>query len=154
MTLMELFVGAIVALPFELLAHAAWDRIKRYRKESAIRTKYAFLARKYTNSRNGITPTGGSIELTQQDDGTFRTVGYNPDGSPQWEGVLRMSPDEDDVGTASYQYVLRTDHGTQRVVYVRYRDALHVIGMNQSTLEHTEFVHIWEPHIHVGKTLS
>jgi hypothetical protein len=131
-----------------------WDSFKRHKKESAIKTKYGFLARKYTNLRNGTTPTGGSIELTQKDDGTFRTVGSNPDGSPEWEGVLRMSPGEDDVGTASYQYVLKTDHGTQRVVYVRYRDVLHVIGMNQSTLEHREFVHVWEPHIHVGRMLT
>ena len=46
------------------------------------------------------------------------------------------------------------DFGTQRVVYVPYNDTLHVIGMNQSTTTHREFMHVWDPEIHVGRILT
>lgn len=154
MELVELLAGAVVALPFEFLAHLGFDRYRRWRREASIKNKYAFLARRYTNLRNGTTQTGGSIRLTQIADGTFEVTGINADGSTEWEGNLRMSPDEQGVGMASYRYLSKTDHGTQRVVYVPHNDTLHVIGMNQSTTEHREFVHVWDPEIHIGKMLT
>jgi hypothetical protein len=154
MNLAEIATGALLALPFELVAHVGWDRYKRWEKETRIKKTYSFLARKYANLRGGHTPTGGSIELIQNKNGTFNVVGRNPDGSTQWEGELRMSMEEKDVGTATYRYPLQADYGTQRVVYIPYRDILHVVGTNRSTTEHTDFVHVWDPYIHVDKFLT
>ena len=149
-----LLVGAVVALPFEIFGHWCWDRWKKRRKVAAISRKYSFLVRRYTNLRNGITPTGGTIEITQNGDGTFNVTGFNPDGTTQWESTLSMSPEDDGVGTATYRYVSGIDHGTQRVVYFPQQDVLHVTGTNQSTPEHIEFFHVWQPHIHRGKIIS
>jgi hypothetical protein len=154
MELSELLAGALVALPFEFLVHMGWDRYKRWRKEARIKQEYSFLARRYTNLRNGTTPTGGSITLTQNANGSFKTAAVGEDGSSEWEGHLRMSADEPGVGMATYRYPLKSDHGTQRVVYVPHNDTLHVIGMNQSTTQHREFVHVWDPEIHVGRILT
>src|SRR5579862_7674170 len=107
-----LLVGAVVALPFEIFGHWCWDRWKKRRKVAAISRKYSFLVRRYTNLRNGITPTGGTIEITQNGDGTFNVTGFNPDGTTQWESTLSMSPEDDGVGTATYRYVSGIDHGT------------------------------------------
>ena len=150
----ELLVGALIALPFEFLVHMGWDRFKVWRKEVRTKNKYGFLAREYTNLRAGMMPTGGSVVLTQNKNGTFRVTGLHPDRTTEWEGELRMSSDEEDVGAATYRYLLKSDYGTQRVVYLPHRDALHVLGTNQSTTDHLEFVHVWEPLIHVGRILS
>jgi len=154
MDVAELVAAAIVAVPFEFLVHMGWDHYKRSRKQAALKNQYAFLARRYTNLRNGTTPTGGSIELTQNADGSFDVTAFHADRSTEWTGKLRMSPDELGVGTATYQYVSRSDHGTQRVVYVPHNDTLHVLGMNQSTAQHREFVHVWDPEVHVGRILT
>ena len=77
--------------------------VEEKRKVAAISRKYSFLARRYTNLRNGISPTGGTIEITQSGDGTFKVTGFNPDGTTQWESILSMSPEDDGVGTATYR---------------------------------------------------
>jgi hypothetical protein len=154
MDIVELVAGALVALPFEFLAHMGWDRYKREKKAGELKKRYAFLARRYTNLREGTVPTGGSIELAQSIDGTFNITGFNADRSIEWEGKLRMSPDELDVGIATYRYLSKPDHGTQRVVYLPYNDTLHVLGTNQSTSQHREFVHVWDPEVHLGRILT
>lgn len=148
-----LLVGAVMALPFEIFGHWCWDQWKKKRRVAAISRKYSFLVRRYTNLRNGITPTGGTIDITQDSDGTFKVIGFNPDGTMQWESTLSMSPEDDGVGTATYRYVSGIDHGTQRVVYFPQQDVLHVAGTNQTTPEHAEFFHVWLPHIHRGKII-
>jgi hypothetical protein len=152
--LVAALAGAVVALPFEFLAHKAWDTHKRRSKEAGFRKSYAFLARKYTNLRNGQEPTGGSVELTQNKDGTFSVVGLHADGSTEWEGALCMSLDQRNIGTATYKYLLRADYGRQHVVYIPERDVLHVVGRNESATAHAEFVHEWDPQIHVGRILT
>ena len=120
-----------------------------------LKKKYKFLARKYRLLRDGITPTGGSIELIQNNNGTFKTIAYNPDGTIEWEGQLQMSADDENTGTGSYHYLaLSANHGTQTVMYVPAQDHLHFIGINQSTTAHAEFVHVWDPLIRRGKTLT
>jgi hypothetical protein len=122
-------------------------------KRSVVKKKYAFLARKYIDLRKGTVPTGETIELVQNPDGTFNVTGSNPDGTVAWKSLLRMSLDEEDIGTAVYKYPLRANYGTQRVMYFPLLDRLLVVGTNQSTTLHTEFVHEG-PVIHQGKILS
>jgi len=150
-----LLVGALLGLPVEIFGHWCWDQYKRRTKIAETNRKYSFLARRYTNLRNGTTPTGGTIEITQNGDGTFKVTGFNPDGTTQWESNLSMSANDDGVGAATYRYIDgRIDYGTQRVVYFPQQDVLHVAGINQSTPEHTEFFHVWEPHIRRDRILT
>ena len=148
----EYLIGAIVALPFEILGHWGWDEFVHKRRTRALKKKYGFLARQYRNLHD-FKPTGGRIDLSQQHDGSFSITAYNVDRSIEWTGSLSMSTTEEDVGAATYQYVSGINHGTQRVVYVRDRDVLHVVGTNQSTLAHAEFIHVWEPFVRRDKTL-
>jgi hypothetical protein len=150
----SVLLGAALGLPVEIVGHWCWDQYKKWRKVSETNRKYSFLARRYTNMRNGTIPTEGTIEITQNKDGTFAVTGFNPDGSIQWESNLIMSPDDDGVGIATYRYISGIDHGTQRVVYFPQQDVLHVAGINQSTPEHREFFHVWEPHIRRGRLLT
>jgi hypothetical protein len=147
-------IGAVVALPFDFLCHMRFDRFKQSGKIRELKKNYSFLARRYNNLENGVRPTRGSILLEQNKDGSFAITAKNPDGSIEWDGTLQMSPHERNIGKASYRYLSGINHGTQRVVYVRHLDVLHVTGTNASTLERKDFMHVWDPNIHVGNLLT
>jgi hypothetical protein len=147
-------IGAVLALPFEFLCHMRFDSFRRRKKIAKLKQDYSFLARRYNNFENGDKPTGGSILLEQNKDGSFAVTALNPDGSIEWDGSLHMSPDEKDIGTASYKYLNGINHGDQRVVYVRHLDVLHVLGTNASTTQRKVFMHVWAPNIRVGHTIT
>jgi hypothetical protein len=144
-----LLVGGLLGVTFDRL----YRRYERWRAATEMKEKYGRLARRYQVLRDGITVTGGSIELVQNNDGTFRSIARNSDDTIQWEGQLQMT-DTENVWTGSYRYPLSTDHGTQIAMYVPELDLLHVVGQNQSTTAHAQFVHDWVPHIHQDHILT
>jgi hypothetical protein len=149
MTILLLLVGGFLGVGLDRL----YRRYEQWKAATGMKEKYEHLARRYQVLRDGITVTGGSIELVQNNDGTFRSIARNPDGTIQWEGQLKMT-DTENVWAGSYRYPLSTDHGTQIALYVPELDLLHVLGQNQSTTAHAEFVHDWVPYIHQDHILT
>jgi len=66
-----LLLGGVVGF----VVNWCWDEYKRRKKIADVNRRYSFLARRYTNLRNGTTATGGTIEITQNGDGTFQVTG-------------------------------------------------------------------------------
>src|SRR5438128_10120394 len=95
----NLTAGAIVGFLVGFLANHAYWSYRRSSTSRTLRKKYAFLARTYSNWRNGTEPTTGSVKIDQNPDGSFKVVGRHADGSVDWKSVLHMSPDDENLGT-------------------------------------------------------
>src|SRR5260370_20842276 len=141
----SLLVGAVVALPFEVYAHVLFGGLEKRVSSRRLRKEYGFLARSYVNYQDGNKPTGGSILLEQEKDGTFTATGCHANGSVEWTSLIRMSLDvgKEDTGEGDFMY--REDPGMfghQWVRYIRMKDMLHVRGINETYPNGTPLLHI------------
>jgi hypothetical protein len=112
-----------------------------------LKRRYGFLARTYANIRDGSGPTGGTVVLRQNDDGSFEATGRNPDASVEWKSEIHMSLKPVNTGRGRYIYVAQgaVDYGEQEIQYVPNSDILHVRGINKSSGAKIEFLHTWKP---------
>ena len=122
-----------------------YDSVLEFKRRRKLRRKYGKLARTYANLREGTTPTGGHIQLTQRRDGAFDVVAYNQNNQIEWRSKINMSLEDENLGTGHYWYeATATDYGEQQVRYVPKEDVLHLVGVNRSTTTQQMFIHIWE----------
>ncbi len=112
-----------------------------------LQEKYGHLAGFYANYRvsDGVeTLTGGSIRLTQQDDGSFKAEGLHAAGDLDWQSTIKMSLEWDNTGTGNYKYLAKADYGTQQFMVLPETDSLHVRSKNMSHGKETQFIHHWK----------
>ncbi len=71
---------AVVALPFQFVVHMCWDDFMRANEGSGHqKSRMPFWLRRYHQTYEmAQEPTGGSVDLTQNKDGTFKVVGFTP----------------------------------------------------------------------------
>jgi hypothetical protein len=134
----------IVDFVIGFCTHAAFDVFKARKKRRALRLKYAHLSGAYSNWRNGTEETGGTIQLEQQKDGSFKVTARREDDAIEWAGKIDMMLDEN-AGTGRYSYFSGIDFGFQLVTYIPEENVLHVTGENTSALTRTRFIHHWRP---------
>jgi len=139
--LLGLMLGAIA----DYLIHAGYNRHKESAKGRALRRKYGKLARTYSNIRDSGTPTTGSVQLTQNRDGSFHVVGRHANGSVDWESTLWMEEKYDNLGTGYYRHKDTVGYGVQTVCYIPELDLLRVKGVRQSGGPPLEFFYTWRP---------
>lgn len=139
-------VAAFISFVLGFCVRWLYDVVRERKRRRALKKKYGHLDRTYSNFRNEIEPTGGTIALKQKRDGSFETIARHRDGSVDWRGDLRMSLEDENLGTGHYRHEPSlTDYGDQEVRYIPERDELRVRGINRSTTTHTEFCHVWRP---------
>jgi hypothetical protein len=115
-----------------------------------LRRKYAHLAGTYVNHRvnddgNGEVRTGGTIRLTFQKDGSFKSEGLHSTGELDWEGTVKMSLEWDNEGIGKYRYPSKPEYGTQQITVLPGSESLRVVGQDASLpgSERFQFVHHW-----------
>lgn len=112
-----------------------------------LREKYGHLAGTYVSYRvdNGVeTPTGGTIRLRQQPNGSFEADGLHSSGDMDWQSTINMSLEWENTGTGRYKYPAKPDYGTQQLTVLPESRSLHVVGMNMSHGNTTQFIHHWK----------
>jgi hypothetical protein len=114
-------------------------------RASRLRQRYGRIAGAYSNYRPDGSATGGSVELTQNADGSFRIVGLNSDRTVDWESVLWMDEQFENLGTAQYRYAPGNNYGVQLIRYAPETGWLHVKAARESPGPPLEFHHIWRP---------
>jgi hypothetical protein len=137
----NLIGGFVLGCAAAYIAHALYDRNRTAR----LRKKYGMLARAYVNYRPDGSKTGGSVELTQNPDGSFKVVGLNSDRTLDWESVLWMDEKFENCGTAQYRYKPGNNYGVQLIRYAPETGELHVKAVRESPGQPLEFHHIWRP---------
>ena len=115
-----------------------------------LRRKYGHLEGRYVNYRvnddgRGEKRTGGTIRLTFQKDGSFKTEGLHGTGELDWEGTIKMDLEWDNQGIGKYRYPSRPEYGTQQITVLPGSDSLRVVGQDASRpgSERFQFVHQW-----------
>lgn len=111
-----------------------------------LRKKYGYLAGTYVNYRvdNGIeTPTGGTICLRQEPDGSFKADGLHPSGDLDWQSTINMSLEWENTGTGRYKYLAKAHYGAQQLTVLTETQSLHVVGLNLSHGKGNQFIHHW-----------
>jgi hypothetical protein len=140
----NLIVGAILGF----LAHWAFVELKEYSLRQKLKNRYSGLAGNYASYRvkdDGTEePTGGTIRLTWQPEGSFRVQGLHPNAVLEWESVIRMSLEFAGTGTGHYRYVGSDDSGTQQVTYREETRCFIVLGRNATRSTGMQFVHRWK----------
>jgi hypothetical protein len=129
-----------------ILGKWLYDAGVRLRRRNRIKTKYKFLARTYANFRGGAVDTGGFIDLEQNSDGTFKVTAFHPDKSVDWRSTIKMSFEDDDIGTGHYKHEGSGRLvGIQQVRYIPEEGSLLVIGVSANSATETKFMHVWKP---------
>jgi hypothetical protein len=145
----NLVAGGVLGIPLGYLAayaaHARYDRKQAAGRAASLHRRYGTLAGAYSNYRPDGTATGGSIELTQNPDGSFAVVGLNSDRTIDWESVLWMDEKFENEGTAHYRYSSGNNYGVQIVQYMPENGELHVKGVRESAGPPLAFHHTWRP---------
>jgi hypothetical protein len=78
-----------------------YDAGLEFKRRYKLRRKYGKLARTYANLREGITPTGGHIQMTQRWSGAFDVVAYDQENEIEWRSKINMSLEDEDLGTGT-----------------------------------------------------
>jgi hypothetical protein len=139
------FVGGFFVGLFANWCFAKWQVEARHRE---LRKKYENLAGAYSIYRGGTTDTSGTVELTQNDDGTFDVVARHSTGEIDWKGRIRMSLDRENLGEGDYTHAAGPPTGphgvgTQWVRYFPEDPSLHVEGTSKSLPVQVTFFHVW-----------
>lgn len=71
---LKLAVDFVLGVVTGYIAHAIYDRSQASSRASLLRKKYGHLAGEYVNFRADGSATGGTIELSQNSDGSFEIV--------------------------------------------------------------------------------
>jgi hypothetical protein len=112
-------VGAFLGF----LAHWAFVEMKEYSERRKLRKAYSAVAGDYVNFRikaNGIRePTGGTVRIVGQPDGSFKAHGLHPNHVVEWESIIRMSLELTGTGTGHYRYIDDAGHtGAQALTFI------------------------------------
>ena len=141
----NLIVGFVLGCVAAYAAHAYYDRRQETKRASRLRDRYGKLAHAYANYRPDGTATGGSVELSQNQDGSFKMIGLNADRTVDWESVLWMDEQFENHGTARYCHEHGEAYGVQLIRYAPESGELHVKGIRESAGPPLVFHHIWRP---------
>jgi hypothetical protein len=116
----------------------------RHRK---LKSLYGHLAGDYANFRvkdDGTEePTGGTIRLTWQSNGTLKVQGFHSSGVTDWEGIIQMNLEFEGTGSGHYRHIGKEDSGTQKVTYWPATRSFTVLGANTTRTAGKQFVHNW-----------
>ncbi|MGA2299196.1 MAG: hypothetical protein ABSG77_00720 [Candidatus Acidiferrum sp.] len=141
----NLIAGLILGLFGGYLIHVVYHWRQGAAKARNLCSKYGKLARTYSNFRADGVPTGGSVRLVQNQDGSFEVVGFHANGSVDWKSLLWMDEKYDNRGITYYLHEAGQGYGVQIIRYLPEQDILQVKGVRESPGPPLEFFHTWRP---------
>jgi hypothetical protein len=140
-------LGFVIGIATSLIASVIYLAFTSRAHARKLRALYGHLEGTYVNYRvkEGVeTPTGGTIKIAQQSDGSLRIEGLHSSGNLEWSSIIKMSLEWENTGTGRYKYPAKPDYGTQQITVLPETGSLHVIAMNTSHGKANQFIHHWK----------